>query len=158
MRAMKPAALRRGLLPVLLVTLVGCTPNRTPAQPPTPDSSEATFGNCAPAERATEVALPADRDPAETDGDKYHVILENSGVRVFHYTDKPGDKTHEHHHPEFVLYALSSFRRRLSFPDGTSKERDFAPGDVIWMPEQTHIGENTGSTDTDVVIVEMKHR
>jgi beta-alanine degradation protein BauB len=97
-------------------------------------------------------------DPTVTDGDKYRVVLENEHVRVLRYHDKPGDKTHPHHHDEFVLYALSAFRRRLIFPDGTVKERDFKPGDAIWMPEQVHVGENTGTTDTDVVIVEAKHR
>jgi hypothetical protein len=61
-------------------------------------------------------------DPTVTDGDKYHVILENSRVRVLRYQDRPGDKTRPHHHAEFVLYALSSFRRRLSFPDGSVRE------------------------------------
>lgn len=95
-------------------------------------------------------------DPTVTDGDKYHVILENSRVRVLRYQDKPGDKTKPHHHDEFVLYALSGFRRRLTFPDGSVRERDFKPGDVIWMPEQVHTGENVGATDTDVIIVENK--
>jgi beta-alanine degradation protein BauB len=97
-------------------------------------------------------------DPTVTDGDKYHVLLENEHVRVLRYQDTPGAKTKPHHHAEFVLYALSAFRRRLIFPDGTIKERDFKPGDVIWMPEQVHTGENTGTTDTDVVIVEHKPR
>ena len=95
-------------------------------------------------------------DPIVTDGDKYRVVLENSHVRVLRYADKPGNKTSPHHHDAFVLYALSSFRRRLIFPDGTIKERDFKPGDVIWMPAQIHIGENIGDTDTDVLIVEQK--
>lgn len=95
-------------------------------------------------------------DPTVTDGDKYHVVLENERVRVLRYHDKPGDKTSPHHHTEFVLYALSSFRRRLISPDGTVRERDFSPGDVIWMPEQVHSGENIGNTDTDVIIVESK--
>lgn len=95
-------------------------------------------------------------DPTVTDGDKYHVILENSRVRVLRYQDRPGDKTRPHHHAEFVLYALSSFRRRLSFADGSVRERDFKPGDVIWMPDQVHTGENVGATDTDVIIVENK--
>ena len=95
-------------------------------------------------------------EPTVTDGDKYPVILENSRVRVLRYHDRPGDKTKPHHHAEFVLYALSSFRRRLSFPDGSLRERDFKPGDVIWMPEQVHTGENVGATDTDVIIVENK--
>jgi beta-alanine degradation protein BauB len=105
---------------------------------------------------AREAAMRSAEDPTVTDGDKYHVILENDRTRVLRYQDKPGDKTHPHHHVEFVLYALSPFRRRLTFPDGTIKERDFRPGDVIWMPEQIHIGENTGTIDTDVVIVERK--
>jgi beta-alanine degradation protein BauB len=95
-------------------------------------------------------------DPTVTDGDKYHVILENNRVRVLRYQDRPGDKTKPHHHAEFVLYALSSFRRRLSFPDGSVRERDFNPGEVIWMPDQVHTGENIGATDTDVIIVENK--
>jgi beta-alanine degradation protein BauB len=95
-------------------------------------------------------------DPIVTDGDKYHVVLENDHVRVLRYHDNPGDRTHSHHHDEFVLYALSAFRRRLIFPDGAVKERDFKPGDAIWMPEQVHTGENTGTTDTDVLIVEQK--
>lgn len=94
--------------------------------------------------------------PNVTDPDKYHLLLENDHVRVLHYQDQPGAKTHPHHHDEFVLYALSAFRRRLIFPDGTVKERDFKPGDVVWMPEQVHTGENTGTTDTDVIIVEQK--
>ena len=40
--------------------------------------------------------------------------------------------------------------------DGTTKERDFKPGDVMWVPAQTHIGENTGTTDTEVLLVEVR--
>ncbi len=107
-------------------------------------------------QQASKNQSPSNQDPTVTDGDKYHAILENEHVRVLSYKDKPGEKTHPHHHSEFVLYALSSFRRRLIFPDGTVKERDFKPGDVIWMPDQIHTGENVGTTDTDVVIVEFK--
>ena len=95
-------------------------------------------------------------DPTQTDADKYHALLENARVRVLRYRDKPGAKTHLHHHPDFVLYALSAFCRRLTFANGSTKERCFLPGDAIWMKDQMHIGENTGTTGTDVVIVELK--
>jgi quercetin dioxygenase-like cupin family protein len=98
------------------------------------------------------------QDPASTDGDKYKVILENEEVRVFEYSDKPGDKTHQHHHPDFVLYALDSFKRRLTFPNGKHVEREFKKGDVIWMKDQIHIGENVGKSETHVLIVEIKQR
>ena len=41
-------------------------------------------------------------DAVTTDPDKYKVIFENDRVRVFDYTDKPGDKTKMHHHPDSV--------------------------------------------------------
>jgi hypothetical protein len=96
------------------------------------------------------------QDAAQTDGDKYKAILENECVRVLEYTDRPGDKTHQHRHPAFVLYALSSFKRTLTLPDGKVLKREFKAGDVMWSEAQAHIGENVGDTPTRVIIVELK--
>ncbi len=95
-------------------------------------------------------------DPTETDPDKYKVILENEQVRVFDYSDEPGDKTKMHHHLRFVLYALCPFKRKLTFDNGKSVEREFKGGEVLWNDEQSHIGENIGETKTHVLIVELK--
>ena len=96
------------------------------------------------------------QDAVQSDGDKYKVILENDCVRVLDYHDKPGDKTHQHHHPAFVLYALSPFKRTLTLPDGKVLKREFKEGDIIWSDEQTHTGENSGQTPTHVLMVEFK--
>ena len=96
------------------------------------------------------------RDPAQTDGDKYKVIFENERVRVLEYKDRPGEKTHQHRHPAFVLYALVPFKRRILLPDGKAMMREFKAGDVLYSEAQTHIGENVGSTPTHVIMVEMK--
>jgi len=102
-------------------------------------------------------AMPAfAQDAVQTDGDKYKVILENECVRVLDYRDNPGEKTHQHRHPPFVLYALGPFKRTLTLPDGKVLAREFKAGDVMWSDAQTHIGENVGQTPTHVVIVEMK--
>jgi pimeloyl-ACP methyl ester carboxylesterase/quercetin dioxygenase-like cupin family protein len=95
-------------------------------------------------------------DPTVTDGDKYRVILENDRVRVIDYRDQPGAVTKQHHHPAFVLYVLSPFKRKLTFPDGTVKVRDFKTGEVFWMEEQTHVGQNVGTTETHALLVEPK--
>ena len=47
-------------------------------------------------------------------------------------------------------------RRRLIFPNGKVVERDFKPGDVMLIPAQSHVGENIGETDTEVLLVEIK--
>ncbi|PLC53180.1 cytoplasmic protein [Pollutimonas nitritireducens] len=96
------------------------------------------------------------QDATQTDGDKYKIMLENECVRVLEYRDEPGDKTQQHHHPAFVLYALSAFERTLTLPDGKVLRRQFKAGDVMWSEAQTHIGENVGQTATHVVITELK--
>ena len=96
------------------------------------------------------------QDPVVTDGDKYSVILENERVRVLRYHDKPGDRTLQHAHPDYLLYAESSFKRRLTFPDGRKQEVDVKKGSVGWMKAHTHVGENIGDTNTDVIMVELK--
>jgi quercetin dioxygenase-like cupin family protein len=99
---------------------------------------------------------PSGRDPAVTDGDKYQVLLENEHVRVLRYRDQPGARTHLHDHPCFVMYALGPFRRQLTLPDGGKRVRELKAGEVAWMPAQSHIGENVGTTATDALLVELK--
>ena len=70
------------------------------------------------------------RDPVVTDGDKYKVVLENDRVRVLEYRDSPGGRISPHHHSDFVLCALSAFRRRFVLADGREVVRDVRPGEV----------------------------
>jgi len=95
-------------------------------------------------------------DPVQTDGDKYHLVLENAFVRVLRYHDEPGASTHAHHHPCFLMYALGAFERELTFPDGTRRTRAFRAGEALWMPAQSHTGHNTGTTPTEALLVELK--
>ena len=96
------------------------------------------------------------RDPVVTDSDKYKVILENDRVRVLEYRDLPGQRTSPHHHPDFVLCALSAFKRKFVLADGKEAVREVRPGEVAWGKAHSHIGENVGSTETHVLIVELK--
>jgi beta-alanine degradation protein BauB len=96
------------------------------------------------------------QDPVHTDGEKYKVRFENERVRVLEYRDRPGEKTDQHRHPAFVLYAVGPFKRRLSLPEGKSMVREFKAGDVMWSESQVHIGENVGETPTHVLMIEMK--
>lgn len=95
-------------------------------------------------------------DPVQTDGDKYSVVLENEQVRVLAYRDQPGERTHEHTHPAFVVIALAPFKRRLVLADGRTLTREFKAGDVLYSKGETHIGENVGELPTQVLVVELK--
>lgn len=95
------------------------------------------------------------QDPAVTNPELYKVIFENDRVRVLEYTDKPGDKTALHGHPDSVMFTLSSFRRRLTM-EGRQVEVELRPGEVRWLDSQQHAGENIGDTDTHSIFIELK--
>lgn len=94
-------------------------------------------------------------DPVTTNPDHYRVVFENERVRVLEYTDRPGDVTTPHRHPDSVMYTLSAFRRRLVSGD-TSREVEMPAGLSGWLPAQEHHGENVGDTPTHVLFVELK--
>ena len=95
------------------------------------------------------------QDPTVTDPDKYKVVFENERVRVLEYRDKPGDRTSPHHHPDSVMYTLSSFDRRLVQGDRHT-DVQLEAGRAGWLAAQDHHGENIGATDTHVLFVELK--
>lgn len=116
-----------------------------------------SYKNCWPALALSLVPLTAlAQNPVETDGDKYKLVMENENVRVLEYRDLPGDKTHQHRHPAFVLYAVTPFKRKIHLPDGKVLMREFKAGDVMYSADQAHIGENVGTTPTHVIMVELK--
>jgi hypothetical protein len=94
-------------------------------------------------------------DPTVTDPRLYTVIFENARVRVLEYRDQPGDRSHPHRHPDSVMYTLSSFQRRVS-AGGRSVDIELGAGEVRWVGAQEHVGENTGSTETHTIFIELK--
>ena len=95
------------------------------------------------------------KDPVETNGAHYRVIFENDSVRVLAYSDAPGDKTTPHEHPNSVMYTLGAFKRRLVSGD-REREVEMTGGVAVWLDAQEHSGENIGTTNTEVVFVELK--
>lgn len=94
-------------------------------------------------------------DPTVVDPGLYRVVFENDRVRVLEYRDKPGDRTHPHHHPDSVLYPLNSFRRRIS-SGGQQVEVELTAGQVRWVSAQEHAGENIGDGETHALFIELK--
>ena len=94
-------------------------------------------------------------DPVVTNPQHYKVVFENDRVRVLEYNDQPGDRTTPHDHPDSVMYALTSFRRRLYSGD---RQRDvhIDAGTTNWLPAQRHAGHNVGDAPTRVIFVELK--
>ena len=94
-------------------------------------------------------------DPVATNPEFYRVVFENDRVRVLEYTDRPGDRTAPHRHPDSVMYTLSAFRRRL-IAGGREVDVSLSAGETRWLDAQTHAGENIGDTETHSIFVELK--
>ncbi len=94
-------------------------------------------------------------DPTLTNPDHYRTLWENDFVRVLEYTDEPGDQTTPHDHPNSVMVTLSDFSRRLSAGDRVF-DTALPAGQAVWIPAQRHSGENTGTTPTHTILVELK--
>ena len=94
-------------------------------------------------------------DPTLTNPDHYRTLWENDFVRVLEYTDEPGDATTPHDHPNSVMITLSDFSRRLSAGERTF-DTSLVAGQAVWLAAQRHSGENTGTTPTHTILVELK--
>ncbi|MBF4571922.1 cytoplasmic protein [Herbiconiux sp. VKM Ac-1786] len=96
-----------------------------------------------------------DDDPTVTNPDNYTILWENEFVRVLDYVDVPGTQTVPHRHPNTVMVTLTDFSRRLR-SDRAAVDTQMTAGTAVWLPAQSHWGENTGLTPTHVILVELK--
>lgn len=94
-------------------------------------------------------------DPVRTNPNLYSTVFENERVRVLRYIDQPGDLTKPHDHPDSVMITLSTFDRRLHH-EGGEVDVHMENGLIRWLDAQRHAGENIGTTETNVIFVELK--
>jgi hypothetical protein len=104
------------------------------------------------------------QDPAKVDPTHYKVLLENNAVRILEYRDTPGHKVPKHSHPAYFVYVISDAKRLFtdwsSATDctGEGKTVMLTAGESLSKPPTTHCEENTGNTDTHLLVVEFKGR
>lgn len=96
------------------------------------------------------------QDPVKVGPEIYTKRFENDRVRVSSIHFKPGASIVMHSHPDHFVYVLTAGTLRLSYPDGTTKEFAGKPNDVVWIPAETHAAVNTGGTDFNAIVVELK--
>jgi beta-alanine degradation protein BauB len=84
------------------------------------------------------------------------VLLENDRVRVLEVQQKPGEKAAMHSHPASLVYSLSSSKAKFTAPDGKTTESELKAGAVNWREAETHAIENVGTTDSRVLVIELK--
>ncbi len=84
------------------------------------------------------------------------VLLENDHVRVIRVVTKPGEKLEMHSHPANIVYAFTSGKAKFTSTDGKAEERELKAGQAIWSDAVTHSTENVGTTESRVLVIELK--
>ena len=86
----------------------------------------------------------------------YKVVLENDRVRVLEVRAHPGVKTEMHSHPACVAIALTDGQFRFTSPEGQTMEAELKAGQALYLDPVEHTTEIMGTTESHVVIVELK--
>jgi hypothetical protein len=99
------------------------------------------------------------QDAAKVMPRSYRVAFENDRVRVLDFVGRPGMGVcgeGMHSHPAHLTVVMSDWQGRAMTPDGAVVGRDKKTGDVFWSEAETHKVENTGKTNSHVLIIELK--
>jgi quercetin dioxygenase-like cupin family protein len=85
-----------------------------------------------------------------------NVLLENDQVRVVRVVIKPGEKLDMHSHPANIVYAFTTGKAKFTSSDGKSEERELKAGQAIWSDAVTHATQNSGTTESRALVIELK--
>jgi hypothetical protein len=99
------------------------------------------------------------QDPAKVMPRAYRVAFENDRLRVLEFTGRPGMGIcgeGMHSHPAHLTIVMADWQGAASAPGEAAKPRQRKFGDVFWSEAETHRVENTGKTNSRVLIVELK--
>jgi quercetin dioxygenase-like cupin family protein len=101
-------------------------------------------------------APSAAQDPLTLYPDNYKLLLENDRVRVLDFTLRKGDSETAHTHAAHVVYVITGFKIRFTFPDGKQAIRETHDGQVLFSEKVTHASENIGDSDAHGILIELK--
>jgi quercetin dioxygenase-like cupin family protein len=99
--------------------------------------------------------LPA-QDAAKADPAHYKVLSENDQVRILKVHYGRGEKSVMHSHPDSVAVYLSNAKVKMTFPDGKTQEAEVKAGEAQFTPAATHLPQNIGTKEVEMILVELK--
>lgn len=100
--------------------------------------------------------IPA-QDAVKTDPAHYTVISDNDQVRILKVHYGPHEKSPVmHSHPATAVVFLTDANGHFNLPDGKTQDFTAKAGGAQYNDATTHQPENTGDTDMEAVVVELK--
>src|SRR5258708_37133752 len=96
------------------------------------------------------------QDAVKVDPNHYTVLSENDQVRILKVHYGPHEKSVMHSHPDTVAVFLTDAKGQFTFPDGKKQEFTVKAGDAQYSAAATHLPENTGDKDMELIVTELK--
>ena len=99
------------------------------------------------------------QDAAKVMPRAYRVAFENDKLRVLEFTGRPGMGIcgeGMHSHPAHLTVVLADWQGKATMQGGAPRDRARKLGDVFWSEAETHKVENTGKSNSRVLIIELK--
>jgi hypothetical protein len=84
------------------------------------------------------------------------LLRENDRLTVYDFVLKPSEKAAMQPHPEYVMYAITHSRLRLTSADGKTDDVEFEAGRASFRVAQAHVVENIGRKVTHALFVQLK--
>jgi mannose-6-phosphate isomerase-like protein (cupin superfamily) len=100
--------------------------------------------------------IVAAQDAVKVDPQHYTVVSENDQVRILKAHYGPHEKSVMHSHPATVAVFLTDAKGQFTFPDGKKQDFDVKAGQSQYQAASTHLPENTGDKEMEVIVVELK--
>jgi len=102
------------------------------------------------------VPMLSAQDAVKADPKHYTVVSENDQVRILKVHYGPHEKSVMHSHPNTVAVFLNDAKVKFSYEGGKTEEAAAKAGDAQYRPATVHLPENTGDTEMNVIVVELK--
>src|SRR6267154_248365 len=96
------------------------------------------------------------QDAVKVDPKHYTVVSENDQVRILKVHYGPHEKSVMHSHPNTVAVFLTDAKGTFTFPDGKKQDFTVKAGDAQYSAAATHLPENTGDKDMEIIVTELK--
>ncbi len=96
------------------------------------------------------------QDPLKVNPKVYHVVVDNPQVRVLHVMAAAGAKTVMHEHPDNITVLLTDGKMTFTDAAGKTETVDMKAGQALPFGPQKHMGVNTGTSDLEAIVVELK--
>ena len=97
------------------------------------------------------------QDPVQLNPEMFKVLLEDERVRVIDDRVPAGAKVAMHSHGEYVVYPLTSYTMKFTFPDGSTRIVEVQQGTPRHVKGIVHAEENIGMTEAHAVLIEIKN-